>query len=91
MDDLSSRALLDTVVVPEYLKGVDIGATQTEAIGCRPAQKDSRLASHCKIAVYQLTWLGWEYQRRRRCAETAWCCWAWSSMHSTSDVCAACS
>lgn len=60
IDDLSGRALLDDVVMPDHLRGIDIGAAQTEAIGCRAAPESSRLAAHCKIAVYQLTWLGWE-------------------------------
>ena len=60
IDDLSGRALLDRVRVPEYLRGIDVGEQQTRAIGCRPAPSDSRPAVHCRIAVYQLTWLGWE-------------------------------
>ena len=60
IDDLSGRALLDEVSVPGYLQHIEIGEAQTRAIGCRPAPCDSRLAVHCRIAVHQLTWLGWE-------------------------------
>lgn len=60
IDDLSGRALLDPVVVPENLHCIDIGAEHTASIGCRPVPADSRLAVHCKIAVRELTWSGWE-------------------------------
>lgn len=51
---------MDRVEVPSYLRGIDIGAPQTAAIGARPAPEDSRLAVHCKLAVYTLRRLGWE-------------------------------
>lgn len=55
IDDLSGRALLDDVVMPDHLRGIDIGAGQMEAIGCRAAPESSRLSVHGKIAVNQLT------------------------------------
>lgn len=48
---------LDRVIVSPHLAEIDIGARQTED---RAAPYGSRLAVHCRIAVSELTWLGWE-------------------------------
>jgi len=57
LDDCSGRALCDTVVVPARLLGRAVGASQTTAIGARPAPANSRLAVHCALAIEALEYL----------------------------------
>ncbi|KAL3922702.1 MAG: hypothetical protein SGPRY_004465 [Prymnesium sp.] len=59
IDDLNGRAPMDRVSVPAYLAHLSAGEAQTAAIGAKPAPRDSRLADHCYIATYEVTWLGW--------------------------------
>lgn len=62
IDDFTGRALQDKVEVPGELAlaGLDTGEENTEAIGARPAARDSRVSVHCRIAAQQLRWLGAE-------------------------------
>lgn len=60
IDDLSGRALADRVVVPPHLQDIPLGAEQTAAIGAQPAEEDSRVAVHCRIAAAEAALLGME-------------------------------
>lgn len=60
IDDFTGRALQDTVDVPDELRDIQTGEENTRAIGAQPAARDSRVSVHCRIAAYQLRWLGAE-------------------------------
>lgn len=55
IDDLNGRALMDRMPVP---MGISLGKEQTAAIGVEPAHDSSRVAVHCRIAMYAERRLG---------------------------------
>ncbi|KAL1526046.1 hypothetical protein AB1Y20_020867 [Prymnesium parvum] len=60
IDDANGRALNDLVSIPSYLAALEIGAAQTTAaIGAHPASNSSRVAVHCRIAIFESRRLGW--------------------------------
>lgn len=60
IDDFTGRALQDQVTVPAYLQDISIGEENTVAIGATAAAHNSRLAVHCRVAAFELRWMGAE-------------------------------
>mmetsp|Transcript_35760 Transcript_35760/g.86828 ORF Transcript_35760/g.86828 Transcript_35760/m.86828 type:complete len:541 (-) Transcript_35760:1988-3610(-) len=57
--DANGRALNDLVSPPPHLARIPVGTAQTAAIGATPSHPCSRVAVHCRIAIYESRRLGW--------------------------------